>query len=344
MSGVITVADAWSPIQDVIGTCDEATTYAKINEAIDELSNLGNWDSMLVNLDICSQDCEITLPDDVEVPLAINVGGRPADFRNKWFEFHMNGPGTECCPSCSDFSWQDRGDFPTFRDIKKPSRIAAYAEKPETATTIRVYGYDHCDKWIMEEDCNGVLQDGFDVPLIYGLGAGTPSAKIVKRITRVRKPITNGFVKLLALDAGSHKGSTLLGYYRPTDTEPQYRRIKVAGSNGGGGSCTAGGMKTGPFFCLCTGSCSTWVRMKARLKTRTVSQLTDVIPLQSITAIKMMCMAIRKYEADLATEYATYFELAKKALEREQKSRSGPNQIKVQFQTSYAGRLGENLI
>lgn len=345
MAGVITVGSIWTEIQSVLGTCDEGVTYSKINEAIEELSNLGNWDSMIVNLDICTQDCEITLPDDIEVPLAINIGGRPADFRNKWFEYHMNGPGTECCPSCSDFSWQDQGDFPTFRSIKKPSRIAAYAEKPETVSTIRVYGYDSCDKWIMEEDCNGVLQDGFDVPLIFGFGAGTPSTKVVKRITRVSKAVTNGFVKLVALDPGSHKGSTLLGYYRPTDTEPQYRRLKVSGGNpGGSGGCSAGGVKAGPFFCVCTGSCSTWVRMKARRKTFIVSQFSDVIPLQSVTAVKMMCMAIRKYEADLADEYQKYFGLAKLALEREQKSRSGPNQIKVQFQTSYAGKLGSNMI
>lgn len=84
--------------------------------------------------------------------------------------------------------------------------------------------------------------------------------------------------------------------------------------------------------------------MRARRKTFKVSQLSDAIPLHSVTALKMMAQAIKKYEADLLGEYANYFEAAKKALEREQKSRSGPNQIKIQFQHSYAGKPCSNMI
>lgn len=322
---IITVGEIWTEIQKVIGTCDEAATYAKINEAIEELSNLGNWDPMVINLDICTQGCEITLPDDVEVPLAINVGGRPSDFRNKWFEFHLNGPGSECCPSACTFAWQDRGDFPTFRDPVKPSKIAAYPQGPEDASAfVRVYGFDDCEKWIMSPDCNGVLQDGFEVPVLYGMGSGMTSPYKVKRITRVSKSVTNSFVKLVALDPGNSSGGTLLGIFRPYITEPSFRRITVSGN---------GTDRFGTNSC----SCTTWVRMKARRRTFKVNQFSDSIPLHSVTALKQMAMAIRKYEDDLLTEYAGYMSAAKAALEREQKSRSGPNQIKIQFQGAYAG-------
>lgn len=322
---MITVGEIWPEIQRVLGTCSEEETYSKLNEAIEELANLGNWDPMVINLDICTRGCEITLPDDVEVPLAINVGGHPADFRNKWFEFHLNGPGSECCPSACSFAWNDKGDFPTFRDPIKPSQIAAYPEGPEDPTaSVKVYGYDQCDKWIMTADCNGVLQDGFDVPVLFGLGSGMLTSQKVKRITRVSKSVTNNFVKLMAIDPGNENIGTLLGIFRPNITEPSFRRVTVSGN---------GTDRFGTDSC----SCTTWVRMKARRKTFKVTQFSDAIPLHSVTAIKQMVMATKKYEADLLTEYAGYLSAAKSALEREQKSRSGPNQIKIQFQGAYAG-------
>lgn len=328
---MIIVSEIFEDIQSVLGTCDETVTYNRLNEAIEELANLGNWDPMTVSLDICTSGCEITLPDDIEVPLAINVGGRPADFRNKWFEFHMNGPGSECCPGACSFSWHDKGDFPTFRDPVQPSQIATYPEVEEAiGSNLRVYGYDENDKWIMTVDSNGVMQDGFDVPIIFGIGSGMTTGQLVKRITRIAKPVTNGFIQVVALDPGSSSGGTLLGLIRPYITNPSFRRIKISGS--------------GTATLSTSGACTTWVRMRARKKTFKVSSLDDSIPLNSVTALKMMVMAIKKYEADLAGEYTTYLNLAREAMQREQKSRSGPNQIKIQFQGAWAGRPGENMI
>lgn len=328
---MIIVADVIEPVKAVLGTCSDDEFYSKVNEVIEELANLGNWDPMVVYMDICTTGCEITLPDDIEVPLSINVGGTPSDFRNKWFEFHLNGPGSECCPSSCSFAWNDKGDFPTFRDPVKPSLVAAYPQLSEDATAnVRVYGYDQNDQWIMTADCNGVLQDGFDIPVIFGAFTGMTVTQKVKRITRISKTVTNGFVKIVALDPGNFSGGTLLGIIRPNITEPSFRRITISGNGTDRfGDCT---------------SCTNWVRMRARRKTFKVTQLSDSIPLHSVTAIKMMAMAIKKYEADLLNEYATYFSAARDALQREQKTRSGPNQIKIQFQGSYAGGPCDNLI
>lgn len=328
---MIIVGEIYEEIQSVLGTCSQEQTFAKLNEAIEELANLGNWDPMVMYMDICTCKCEITLPDDVEVPLAINICGHPSDFRNKWFEFHLNGPGSESCGCSCGFHWNDKGDFPTFRDPHEPSQIAAYPEAEEAmGANVRVYGFDENDKWIMTADCDGVLKDGFDVPIIFGIGSGMTTSQKVKRITRVSKPITNSFIKLVALDPGACRGGTLLGLFRPYITEPSFRRITVSGA-GSEELCNMPVNKT-------------WVRMRVRRKVFKVSTLQDPIPLHSVTALKMMCQAIKKYEADLLTEYAGYFSAAKAALEREQKSRSGPNQIKIQFQGAYAGRPGINMV
>lgn len=329
---MLIVSDIADEIRRVLGQCDDSELFARLNEAVDELSAEGNWNPAIGTMDICTYGCDITLPDDVEVPLAINVGGRPADFRNKWFEFHLNGPGSQCCQSSCNYSWTDKGEFPTFRDPVKSSLIAAYpAMAEDLGASIRVYGYDSMNKWIMEEDCNGVLQDGFDVPILYGPGSGTPGAMRVKRITRIAKPVTNGFVRLVALDPGVASGSTLLGLFRPSTTNPSFRRISVSGA----------GCQT---LCDCT-STRTWVRMKYSRRNIKITSLTDPIFLSSVTAIKQMVQAIKKYEADLGDESEKYRELAKGSLQRHQKRQNGPNQIKIVFDRhTYGGQLGENMV
>lgn len=332
---VLIVSDVITQAKKVLGTCSDEQMYAYLNEAVKLLANLGNWDPLIGSMDICTQGCEITLPDDVEVPLAVNIGGSPADYRNKWFEFHLNGPGSECCPQVCSWSWTDKGTFPTFRDPLTASYIAAYPDGPETVTTLRVYGFDQNNVWIMTENSMGVLEDGFDVPIIYGLGSGTPSAVKVKRITRIQKPVTNNFLRVVALDDGSSSGGTLLGYFKPSDTEPEFRRITVSGAG-----CN--------FITQCCstsgGATRTWVRMKFRKKVTLLSSPEDVIFLKSITAIKMALMAIKKYEADLIDQYATYKGYAKQALNEEQKATSGPNRMRIQFDAGvYGFRAGDQM-
>lgn len=334
---MIIVKDIWTEAQRVLGTCDEPTTYARLNEAVELMANLGNWDPMVGMMDICTSDCEITLPIDVEVPLAINIGGYPADFRNKWFEFHLNGPGSGCCSTGVGWNWTDKGEYPTFREMNTSSLIRAYSDLDEGAdTSIRVYGFDHCDKWIMTPDCNGTLVDGFDIPVLFGIGRGMTTKQTVKRITRISKPVTRGFVYLMAMASetkGCDEDWVKLGYYLPSETEPQYRRIQVSSNRN---ICSA--------LRSCSQYCS-WVRMRYRRKTCVLNSQEDVIFLHSTTALKMALMAVRKYEDDLIDQYKAYKAEAKVSLNEEQKTRSGPNQIMIQMQRSgWMSRTGENMI
>lgn len=324
---MIIVGDIIDEVKKVIGTCEDSVAFSVLNEAIELLANTGHWDPLVGRMDICTQGYEITLPDDIEVPLAINVGGHPAEYSNRWFEYHLNGPGTQCCGTPCVFTWMDQGDFPTFRDIHEASRLIAIGDVAEEAgANLRVYGYDECNKWIMEADCNGVLVDGFTVPI---LSFPTPAAQRVKRIVRVSKPVTRGFVKLSALEGRG----VLLGYYRPGETNPSFRRIRVSG---------AGCERLSGSSCGCT---TTWVRMEFRRKVFKVETLSDAIPLHSPTAIKMMVMAIEKYQKNLMEEYDVYFDRASAAIQREQKTRSGPNQIRIQFSPGvFDSQSFENLV
>lgn len=309
---MIIVSDILEQVRDVIGTCSDEVAFGILNEAVELMANTGHWSPLVGFMDICTQGPEITLRDDIECPLAINVGGHPSEYSNKWFEFHLNGPGSSCFGQACTFGWIDKGEFPTFRDPHRTCSLVAYPDAVEAdGANLRVYGYDECGKWIMEADCSGALVDGFTVPILQ---FGVPSKQKIKTITRVSKPVTNGFVKLVAVDGNG----VMLGYYRPGETNPSYRRIKVSGA----------GCNT-LQNCVCT---TTWVRMSFRRKYFKVENGTDAIPLHSVTAIKMAVMAVQKYKANLIDEYDSYFLRATQCLQREEKTQAGPNQIRIQFQ------------
>lgn len=311
---MIIVSQILSRIQKILGNCNESNAYEKLNAAIELLKNEGNWNPLLGFMDICTQDCIVTLPDDVETPLSANVGGFPADFRNKWFEFHMNGPGTECCQQSCYVNVQDQGFFPTFRDIvSEDSRLLAVGEDSfDDGVVIRVYGYDKNEKWIMTKNPDDTLSDGFDVPIFH---TSLPVEDRIKRITRISKPATRGWVRLVALDNSSDAGA-MIGEYRPYETEPQYRRMKVSGP----GSDDCGGC-----------SCNTWVRMIYRRKQADVSQPTDPIFLHSKEAIVRAVQAVRKYDADLFEEGDKYLERAIYFLNKREKVEAGRRTVRIQF-------------
>jgi len=66
------------------------------------------------------------------------------------------------------------------------------------------------------------------VPTVFGFTAPNPVAPPISRIDRVQKDLTNGFIKLIAVDPTDSLPHTTIGYYLPWETAPSYRRIKVA--------------------------------------------------------------------------------------------------------------------
>lgn len=322
---MILVIDVMPRIKKVFGNCNDELAYEKLNAGVELLKNEGNWNPLLGSMDICAQNCTVTFPDDVDTPLAANVGGFPADFRNKWFEFHQNGPGTECCQQSCFIHWQDQGNFPTFRDIvDSQSKLLAVGEdQADDGKVIRAYGYDQNDKWIMEKNPDGTLTDGFDVPIFH---TSLPVDQKIKRITRISKPLTQGFVRLVALDDQSHNG-TMIGEYRPYETEPNYRRAKISGP----GADSVGGH-----------SCSTWLRVLFRRKQATVRTLKDPIFLHSQEAIIRACQAIRKYDSDLFEEGDKYLARAVAFLNSAEKVNKGRRTVRIQFDKNIS--MGSGII
>lgn len=316
-----------------VGGCNNTIALDYIERALDLLQQEGNFDPQIGYMDVCTTDCVITLPDEIDVPLAINVGGHPSDFRNKWFEFHLNGPGSECCGSSCNWSWEDQGTFGAFRDPLGDSKLVAVSSEASDGDNVKnllVYGYDSVGKWVMTDKGDGVLSDGMEVPIYSTLSAAF-AVGVITRITKIVSPTTDGFINVYAYDL-VNLVAVLIGLIKPWETEPFYRRIKVSGA--GTGSCSS----TTP----CT---TTWVRMRFRRKQYQLRSLSDYIFLSSANALFFAVKAVKKYEADLLDEGEKYMAKAIYCLERKERISNGPNRRPIQVKApGFAGASIQNMV
>ncbi len=267
-------------------------------------------------MDICVCDGCLTLPSDVETPLAINSAGFPTLLRDQWFQYHINGTGSQ---GYTPWNYTDiLGQVSTFRDPSEPVKLVAEVESARDSNKkLRVFGWDVDGKRIFTQGASGLLEDGFLVPTVYGFAEPNPSAPLIARIDRVQKELTNGFVRLLAInsDASPH---TLIGYYRPDETYPRYTRIQVPAKN--------------------------WVRIKYKKRDFEVRSTRDWINIDNREVIILAAKAVNARRKDLLDKANVLEAEAVRILNNEAQSRrppglSAPQVIFSDFPQDSDGRL-----
>jgi hypothetical protein len=214
-------------VKSVLGKCENAALFRRLSDAVklaNTQSKSNDWQIGL--MDICVCDGCVTLPADVGTILGINVGGKPTLLRDQWFQFHVNGPGSE------DYAtWtypEEMGPVVTYKDPSVAVKLVAVVEdSTDSGAELRVFGWDDSGKRIYTEGEGGVLEDGFLVPTSYGFSTYHPDAPPIARIDRIQKELTNGFIRLIAVDPDDDSVHTQIGYYMPWETVPSYRRIRV---------------------------------------------------------------------------------------------------------------------
>lgn len=307
---MFTVADIIPAVQRVLGTCDEAALLEQINAAVEILCTESLWDPTrgFVDISVDENYC-ITLPDEVETILAINPGGRPAQGHDMWFQFHLNGPGSGCQNDCErqtcEFDWLDRGQFPTITDPdpETPFAVSIAMNATDQANAdvfFRVFGYDTDDNWVTTVE-GGVTVDGFLVPKD---GTVNGAAPLLTRITRVQKAETLYAVQLYVNVAAAT--TTLLGNYRPYETNPQYRRVRL------------------------TRGC-TWARIAYKRRFFKLVRTSDLIPLHSSRAVVLMTQALKKFDEDRLKDGQEYWQTAVTLLLKKQRSVSPPTGPSIQI-------------
>lgn len=269
----IRVSDIYDDVRSILGACDDKFLFRQLTDAVEVLANTGDYDPLLGFVDICVSGQIVTMPREIDTILAVNLGGKPTVGRAMGFRFHLNGLG-DCNIPC-DWSWDDQGLVPTYLDLATPSKLVSVVHVQEDeGAELRAYGFDNSGIWVRTKE-NNEWTDGYRVPTIFGYSLPDVKAPVFSRVTRIRKAVTKGPIRLSSFELSAITG-TLLGSFAHDETDPQYRRIKL-------------------------GRAVDWVRIMFRRRVYKIASKDDLIPLPSQVAILTMLRAIKYYnEGDLA--------------------------------------------
>lgn len=302
---MLTVSDLEDDVKRVLGGCGDAEFYSRLNDAVEILSTEGEWDPSRGYVDVVITDEHlVTLPREVGTVMSVNYGGYPGQLHNFWFQFHLNGPGQNHC-AVPGIHTMDELPVCVFRDPDDEvgnKLVLSLEDENDAGIAFRVYGYTAAGVWIRSLE-GGVYVDGFLVPTD---GTDNPSAPLIAKITRIKKPVTLGVVTLSILN--NDASTTAIGKYFPKDKNPTYRRLKLTRSAEN---------KT--------------VRIGFRKLKDTLSALDDLIPLHSKYAIVLMVKALKKFDEDRPDEGAKYRYLALGLLKQKQISVEVPDGPSIQI-------------
>ena len=274
----------------ILGFSREDKLFRWLTDAVELLAQKGEIDPLVGYVDLCIDNGCVTLPREIETVLACNIGGHPALGHDQLFSFHLNGPGdfqTRC-----DYTWDDSGLHPVYRDLKCPSKVVTFLDNTEDeGKKVRVFGYDDQQRPLRTKG-GEEWQDGYLVPTIYGYALPETGAPTIARITGIVKDVTSGNIRLSSFDSSSSTG-TLLGVFEPDETVPRYRRLKIHG---------------------CTG----WIRLCYRKRTAQIRSVNDRILLHSRPALLLALHAVKFYrDSDIANGQAFEANATRLLTERE---------------------------
>ncbi len=303
----ITLADVKnSQIPKSIGLAGCSTEFLNIvNEAVQRLL-MGPeiyWETYQRYRFRCTLG-KVTWPRQVASVLSLAVDGVPYKLHNEWFEFLDSGYGLRQSTETDDRGI-DRGTSPLIDDINNADgedakTIKFYGSVTETtAEKIIVKGYDWDGNWIRTQE-GGEWIDGEAIQVPPLSTTPRTSAFNWSAITDIIKPVTNGEILLYERDTVSGD-QRKIGHYESDETRPSYRRTLIPGLN------------------VAATDTTTYHTVTATIK-REYMQLrkdNDHLLINSIPALKDMCMSIRLREQHKFNEAEVYEQKARQTLDRE---------------------------
>lgn len=128
----------------------------------------------------------------------------------------------------------------------------------------------------------------------------------VSQVTKIEKPMTDGYIRVFAWDTGRNNSLTLLGDLHPSEAQPSFRRIKVSAN-------------------------TTWVRMKYRRKHIELTSERDFINLDSKMAILSMVQSQELLLRKFADESERYRVFAIEYLNKRNRALDGARAFTIQI-------------
>jgi hypothetical protein len=274
------------------GKCvDNPVVVDRINEAIDYLLGIEDWKLTVQRMRFYTSRNMIVLPYFAErlvaarpdISMDDNRGRNVGRIFSRTYEFLEGGPLTALSDASGLQALTDMGDgYPTMFEIDTASSVKLACFSTESADVGKVMEIRGATT--NEHDLLTGGTPGFFVRInrwksgIEGdidVASFQTSAKVVKEVTHVVKPITTGYVTLLAFDPATNK-TWILAKYHPQETVPGFHKYKVLNPDCTNGTC--------------------WT---ALVKMRYVPAVYDNDPLliQNMAALKGMILALREQDA-----------------------------------------------
>ncbi len=286
----VIAADLFDDAARIFGPIGPHKIFDKMTRAVEVLNNKHpSWDGTVGWVDIRTSDGYlVTLPRYIETIIQLNVCGRPTMEQNRWSEFHLNGTGGDCGGMTPCGTWRKiPGRVVTLADPPNAQKLVAVAEANEDdGTEIRVFGWYkgkriRTPKENIDNDDDPEWEDGFVIRAGTGNALPRATTPCVDRIERIVKQPSNSYIKLVSYDLDMNNG-TLIGYYYPDETEPNYERIRL------------------PRRCV-------QVRLSYRKRTLKITSFTDPLHLRSHEAVLEALRSIKfrddnNYDAAEAAE------------------------------------------
>lgn len=332
-----TLSDARSLCRPFVdgGSCKDATVDARINEALERLMEEQPWECLrrVVRVTTCNRI--LPLPHNVEKITAACLDGGPSRIFNQAYQFLSSGPG--------DLDYQlvasgikdlvDQGDYwPIMFDVPKKLEIddeevfpeglqlcAFAANDSDRASPLVVTGFTSTGEEVTESIQIQPWQGGVEGQLFGNWNEDIKlSTNSFQDVTAVIKPATTGYVSLYAVYP-TESYMFMLAKYHPNQTRPNFRRYIINNS---------------------TQDTRTCMLLQVQIRYQPLAAATDVLPVDSLQAVKLMVMAISEENKQNIPQAITLAQQAVNLMAKREETRTLSTGAPTIVNTDYRVSLG----
>jgi hypothetical protein len=324
----LTLADVQaSRIPPALGLCPtDAKFIAYVNEAQQRLLTKGLWWDSCGKWKLAAYGGEITMPPQLATIESIAINHVPIPVHDFWFEFLQSGIGTRSANEVGTVAGSSlggatgvygipeanfRGNFPTFRnltpnaDTKKLVLVCDLAV--DVGATVTVLGYDNNGNWIRTVSGTSYI-DGEVIALAQG--AGTTSVNYFSNITDIQFAAPRSGQCWLFENDTVTGVKTLTGWYQYFETAPSYGRWLIPSifqpSSTSGVIPPANWQQTWVQGGLPNPTLTTYIPSLVEVMGKKafipVVLPTDYLIINSISALKNECVAVKKFEDAVSSQ------------------------------------------
>jgi hypothetical protein len=335
-----TLSDARAEVSEVIvpgGSCATGGFVDKrINSALRRLMISHDAPETMAILKVTTDKPYITIPRGLQTPRAINVCNVPAPLHHHSYSFAPAGPG-ECYNMAAPITLEMQpGYVHTAFDTTANTRLVAFTTSLADQTkSISIYGVKPNGEDIVggfdipirrwKDGIEGEIEaTGIDFSVTFSSEASRPE---VGQITGITLPHgLTSYVTLMAINPDTWE-SYFLSKYHPEETKPGYRRFKIRNLD----------------QCPCTPEKSREFTLLAKQEFIPLTRDDDILPIQSLDAIKFMVMSLAEENLRNPQTATLYTQRALSMLNAYSRNQTDGQQmvvnVKDDFGISHAGNL-----